>query len=195
MICKTDIRSVSKGALEAFLSNIGEKPFRARQIYDWLWNKGIDKIEAMNNLPKKLREQLQASFSLHTVQLTHSQQSLDGTTKHAMCLHDGKVIESVLIPTGKRSTACVSSQVGCSLDCRFCATAQLVRMRNLQAGEMFDQVRLLEKQSQKQFGQSLTNVVFMGMGEPLLNYSNVIEAIEKITTSKGLNLSPRCITL
>lgn len=195
MICKTDTRSLSEEALEVFLSNIGQKPFRARQIYDWLWNKGVDEIKAMVNLPKKLRKQLQTSFSLHAIQLTHSQQSLDGTTKHAMCLHDEKIIESVLIPTENRSTACVSSQVGCSLDCRFYATEQLVCMRNLQAGEIFDQVRLLEEQSQKQFGRPLSNLVFMGMGEPLLNYSNVINAIKKITTSKGLRLSSGRITL
>lgn len=184
MIRKKDIRSLSMEALRSFLTNILEKAFRAQQIYDWLWHKGVDEIEAMYNLPKRLREQLQDSFSLHTVQPNYHQQSIDGTIKYAMRLYDGKLIESILILTKKRAKACVSSQVVCSLDCRFCATAQLPRMRNLHFWEIYDQVCLLDRYSREQLGRPLNNMVFMDMGEPLFDYSNIIQAIEKITTAR-----------
>jgi 23S rRNA (adenine2503-C2)-methyltransferase len=123
------------------------------------------------------------------------QRSADGTIKNAVKLHDGLIVESVLIPTEKRITACVSSQVGCSLACRFCATARLKRMRNLNPDEIYDQVVAIQQQCEMFFGRPLTNIVFMGMGEPLLNYSNVMTAIEKITSPKGLNMASKRLTV
>ncbi|XCI75175.1 MAG: hypothetical protein ABI045_07480 [Flavobacteriales bacterium] len=185
MISKTNIRSLSVEALRSFLTSIGENVFRTQQIYDWRWHKGIDEVKAIYNLPKRLREQLGAFFSLHTVQPNYHHQSIDGRIKYAMRLYDGNLIESVLIPTEKQSTAYISSQIGYSLGCKFCAKAQLPRMRNLQFGKIYDQVRLLDRYSREQFGRPLNNVVFMGMSEPFFNYPNVIQAIKKITTAKG----------
>lgn len=123
------------------------------------------------------------------------QLSTDGTIKNAIKLHDDLIVESVLIPSKSRTTACVSSQVGCSLNCTFCATARLKKMRNLHPDEIYDQVVAIDKQSQLYQNHKLSNIVFMGMGEPLLNYSNVLEAIDKITSDEGLAMSPRRITL
>jgi 23S rRNA (adenine2503-C2)-methyltransferase len=125
----------------------------------------------------------------------HSQYSSDGTIKNRLQLHDGYYVESVLIPTEKRLTACVSSQVGCSLSCKFCATGYMARKRNLDFDEIVDEVTLLNELSQKHYGKNLSNIVFMGMGEPLLNYSNTLKAIERITSPDGLGMSPRRITV
>lgn len=195
MINKVDIYSLSIDELKNFVTNIGEKSFRAYQIYDWIYNKGINKLEIINNLPKKLHEQLKKFFIFYTLKVNNIEKSIDGTIKYTMQLYDNKIIESVIIPTKNRYTGCISSQVGCSLDCRFCATSKLKNIRNLQIGEIFNQILLLNKYSQKQFGHSLSNLVFMGMGEPLLNYNNVTQSIKKITKSKTLNISHRHITL
>lgn len=192
---KKDIRALSLQELEAYFSSIGEKPFRAKQVYEWLWNKNAHSLSEMTNLSKSLRENLENHFSIKPAEIHVMQRSIDGTIKNAIKLHDGNVVESVLIPTAKRTTACVSSQVGCSLDCTFCATAQLTRMRNLTAAEIVDQVTLIDKQSREYHQKPLSNIVFMGMGEPLLNYSSVTDAIRKITEDKGLGMSPRRITV
>lgn len=175
----------------------GEKAFRAKQIYEWLWNKNAHDFSEMTSISLALREKLSENFVINPIVLEEHQKSNDGTIKNAVQLFDGNVVESVLIPTENRTTACVSSQVGCSLDCTFCATARLKRMRNLTAAEIVDQVALIDRQSQEDMGRPLSNIVFMGMGEPLLNYNNVVDAISKITSPhpNGLGISPRRITV
>ncbi|ATA73148.1 putative dual-specificity RNA methyltransferase RlmN [Capnocytophaga canis] len=195
MIEKKDIRALSKVELRDFFVTHGDKAFRGNQVYEWLWNKGVHSFEAMTNLPKQTREMLENHFSINHIQVDVMQRSADGTIKNAVRLHDGLLVESVLIPTDTRTTACVSSQVGCSLNCKFCATARLKRMRNLQPDEIFDQVKVIDNQSRIFFNRPLSNIVFMGMGEPLMNYNNVLSAIEKITSDEGLGMSPKRITL
>lgn len=191
----TDIRKLSLEEIRSYFESIGERPFRATQVYEWLWKKGAKDFDQMTNLSLATREQMKKDFTINHIAVDQMQRSGDGTIKNAVKLFDGKVVESVLIPTEKRITACVSSQVGCSLDCDFCATGQLKRMRNLNADEIYDQVVAIRDQSEQFFGRPLTNIVFMGMGEPLLNYQNVLDAIEKITSPDGLNMSPKRITL
>ena len=192
---KRDIRTLKIDELKAFFLQNGEKPFRAQQVYDWLWNKAAKDFDQMTNLSIELREMLKANFTLRHIKVDHMQRSSDGTIKNAVTLHDGMIVESVLIPTETRITACVSSQVGCSLACKFCATARLKRQRNLSPDEIYDQVVAIREQAESFFGRPLTNIVFMGMGEPLLNYANVATAIEKITSQKGLNMASKRITL
>jgi 23S rRNA (adenine2503-C2)-methyltransferase len=192
---KRDIRKLKLDELKEFFLQQGEKPFRAQQVYDWLWNKAAKDFDQMTNLSIGLREMLKTHFTIKHIKVDHMQRSSDGTIKNAVTLHDGLVVESVLIPTEKRITACVSSQVGCSLACQFCATARLKRQRNLSADEIYDQVVAIKEQAELFFGRPLTNIVFMGMGEPLLNYANVISAIEKITSQKGLNMASKRITV
>jgi len=192
---KRDIRKLKLDELTEFFQQRGEKPFRAKQVYEWLWNKSAKSFEQMTNLSVPLRDMLKEHFIINHIHVDHMQRSADGTIKNAVTLFDGMVVESVLIPTEKRITACVSSQVGCSLACQFCATARLKRQRNLSADEIYDQVVAIKEQAELFFGRPLTNIVFMGMGEPLLNYSNVISAIDKITSQKGLNMASKRITV
>lgn len=192
---KRDIRGLSQEAIMEFFEAHNEQSFRAKQVYQWLWQKSASSFDEMTNLSKSTRTLLKANFNFNLLEVDLMQRSKDGTIKNAVKLHDGAFVESVLIPTEKRITACVSSQVGCSLDCTFCATASLKRMRNLGPDEIYDQVVVIHNQGKEYFGRPLTNIVFMGMGEPLLNYNNVLAAIEKITDPKGLGLSPRRITL
>ncbi|AOR26100.1 50S rRNA methyltransferase [Formosa sp. Hel3_A1_48] len=192
---KKDIRALSKDQLMSFFSENGDQAFRGKQVYEWLWKKGVHKFEDMTNLSKHTRQLLEQSFSINHVEVDTMQRSKDGTLKNAVRLHDGLIVESVLIPTAKRTTACVSSQVGCSLDCKFCATSRLKRMRNLNPDEIYDQVVAIDKQSRLYHNKKLTNIVFMGMGEPLMNYNNVLKAIEKITSSEGLGMSPKRIVV
>lgn len=190
---KKDIRALTRDELRDYFSAKGEKAFRGNQIYEWLWNKGAHSFEAMTNLSKETRAFLDLHFVINHIQVDQMQRSNDGTIKNAVKLHDNLVVESVLIPTSKRTTACVSSQVGCSLNCQFCATARLKRMRNLNPDEIFDQVVAIDRQSRLYYDRPLSNIVFMGMGEPLMNYKNVIAAIEKITSPEGLGMSPKRI--
>ena len=190
-----DIRTLSLEQLTDYFKEIGEKPFRAKQVYDWLWSKNLHSIEEMTNLSKDLRDKLSQEFEIKPVAVDLLQKSKDGTIKNGVKLHDGLLVESVLIPTETRTTACVSSQVGCSLNCEFCATAKLKRMRNLEVAEIVDQVALIDQQSKMYFDRPLSNIVFMGMGEPMMNYKNVVEAIKKITKPEGLGMSPRRITV
>src|SRR6187399_13890 len=192
---KRDIRKLKLEELKEFFVQQGEKPFRAQQVYEWLWNKSAKNFEQMTNLSIGLRDMLKENFTINHIKVDHMQRSADGTIKNAVTLFDGMIVESVLIPTEKRITACVSSQVGCSLACKFCATARLKRQRNLSPDEIYDQVVAIKEQAQLYYGRPLTNIVFMGMGEPLLNYGHVISAIEKITAQKGLNMASRRITV
>ena len=194
-IVKKDIRALSKEELRFFFTSNGDKAFRGNQVYEWLWQKGAHHFDDMTNLSKETRQMMHANFSINHIKVDSMQRSLDGTIKNGIRLHDGMIVESVLIPTAKRSTACVSSQVGCSLDCKFCATSRLKRMRNLNPDEIYDQVVAIDKQSKLYYNRSLSNIVFMGMGEPLMNYNNVLKAIEKITSKEGLGMSPKRIVV
>ena len=186
---------MSREQLRDFFIGQQDKPFRGNQVYDWLWAKGAHTFDEMSNLSKETRSLLQANFVINHIKVDEMQRSGDGTIKNAIKLHDGLVVESVLIPTQKRTTACVSSQVGCSLNCSFCATARLKKMRNLNPDEIYDQVLAIDQQSRHYFHHPLSNIVFMGMGEPLLNYENVLLAIDKITSPEGMGMSPSRITL
>jgi len=190
-----DIRTCSLEKLTEILVNMGEQPFRSKQVWEWIWKRSVTDFDAMTNLSVALRAQLKDRFCFRPIQLQMAQQSKDGTIKCVFRLHDDAVIEGVLIPTSKRMTACVSSQVGCSLNCSFCATGYLKRARNLEAGEIYDQVVLLNQQALENYGIPLSNIVFMGMGEPLLNYQQVMKAIEHITSEQGLGMSPSRITV
>lgn len=194
-LARRDIRKLALDELKEFFVQQGDKAFRAQQVHEWLWKKSAKDFDQMTNLSIATRDLLKTHFIINHVQVDTMQRSADGTIKNAVRLHDGLIVESVLIPTEKRITACVSSQVGCSLDCKFCATARLKRMRNLNPDEIYDQVVAIKQQSELFFGRPLTNIVFMGMGEPLLNYANVIAAIEKITSPQGLNMAARRLTV
>jgi 23S rRNA (adenine2503-C2)-methyltransferase len=190
-----NIRQLSLQDLENFFESIGEKKFRTRQVWEWLWQKHAFSFADMTNLSKELRQKLGENFSLPALAIDAIQYSADGTVKSRFKTHEGHLCEGVLIPTENRYTACVSSQIGCSLSCRFCATGYIERKRNLDFDEIYDEVVLINQQCEKIYEKKLTNIVFMGMGEPLLNYKNVLKAIEKITSPDGLAMSPRRITV
>ena len=192
---KIDIRQLSLEELTSYFTEIGEKAFRAKQVYEWLWKKGAINFEEMTNLSLATREKLIDKFEIRFLQIAEAQKSEDKTIKNAFKLADGAVVEGVLIPAKKRMTACISIQVGCSLDCAFCATGKLKRVRNLNPDEMFDQVVLINKQAIENYNTPLSNIVYMGMGEPLLNYKNVLASIDKITSEDGLAMSPKRITV
>jgi 23S rRNA (adenine2503-C2)-methyltransferase len=190
-----NIRHLSLEELENDFAQMGEKKFRARQVYEWLWKKHAHTFEAMTNLSKELRASLAEHFVLPALSVDATQYSADGTVKSRFKTTEGHLVEGVLIPTEDRKTACVSSQIGCSLSCKFCATGYMERKRNLTYDEIYDEVVLINQQSEKVHGKKLSNIVFMGMGEPLLNYNNVLKAIEKISSEDGLGMSPKRITV
>ena len=192
-----DIRQITKQDLSEYCKSNGLPAFRANQVWEWIWKKGKTSFDEMRNIPKDLRTKLSEDFHFQAVQVDKVQNSTDGTIKSRLKLHDGHMIEAVLIPVpkDKRYTVCVSSQVGCSLTCSFCATGKMKRMRNLDPAEIYDQVVIVNKQCQETFDANLTNIVFMGMGEPLLAYNNVLKGIEHITSEYGLHMSPRRITV
>ena len=192
---KKDIRALTKEQLRNFFVEQGDKAFRGNQVYEWLWQKSAYSFEDMTNVSKETRQMLEDNFVINHIKVDTMQRSSDGTVKNAVRLHDGLIVESVLIPTKTRTTACVSSQVGCSLDCKFCATSRLKRMRNLNPDEIYDQVVAIDNESRLYHDRPLSNIVFMGMGEPLMNYNNVIKAIDKITSTDGLGMSPKRITV
>lgn len=192
---KRNIRSLSTAELTAFFAEIDQPRFRADQVEQWLWQKQVKSFDEMTNLPKEVRPQLEAHFVVNELTIAEEQLSDDGTVKLAFQLHDGRVVEGVLIPAGDRMTACISSQVGCSLTCKFCATGRLKRMRNLDPDEIFDQVVAIKAMAKKYYDKPLTNVVYMGMGEPLLNYKNVLTSIDRISDDVGLGMSPKRITV
>ncbi len=194
-LSKPDIRNLELEEISEFFLQRGEKKFRAKQVYGWLWAKGVTRFEEMTNLSKPLRTVLARNFSIHQVRINNVQLSKDGTIKSEFLLYDDNVVEGVLIPTKARATACISSQVGCSLACSFCATGKLKFRRNLEIGEIFDQVTIIRRQANEQLNRQLTNIVLMGMGEPLLNYTNVLKAMNRVTSLEGLGMSPQRITL
>lgn len=190
-----NIRDLSKEQLTEWLLELGEPKFRASQIYDWLWKRFVRDFDSMRNIPKSLRDKLQEHFTIPAVAISTAQHSSDGTIKLGFELHDGHFVEGVLIPSGKRMTACISSQVGCSLSCTFCATGYLPRKRNLEFDEIFDQVALIRELAEETYDRPLSNIVLMGMGEPLLNYKNVLKAMEKVSDPEAMGMSPQRITL
>lgn len=192
---KINIRNLSASELQIAVQELGEKAFRAKQIYEWLWKKNAGSFEEMSSLSKGLREQLEQKFFIDKITLDDQQISSDKTIKCAFEVEKGKVVEGVLIPTSSRMTACISSQVGCSLACTFCATGRLKLLRNLTAGEIVDQVVYLKNQAENRYNIPLSNIVYMGMGEPLLNYKNVLRSTEILTSEEGLGISPRRITV
>ncbi len=192
---KKDIRALTLPQLTELFQTLGEPAFRAKQVFDWLWAKRAVNFDEMSNLSKKLRDYLETNFVINAVQIHELQVSSDRTIKCAMKLHDNYVVESVLIPHESRMTACISSQVGCSLTCKFCATGKLKRMRNLNADEIFDQVVLVKNTAEERYHAPLTNIVYMGMGEPLLNYQEMMKSVEMITSPDGLGMSPKRITV
>ncbi|WP_419699736.1 23S rRNA (adenine(2503)-C(2))-methyltransferase RlmN [Mucilaginibacter sp. NFX135] len=192
---KIDIRSLGLEALQEHFIRMGEKSFRAKQIYEWLWKKSCVSFNEMSNISKELRTKLNENFVINNVKINSSQVSADKTIKNSFILHDTHLIEGVLIPTPGRMTACVSSQVGCSLTCKFCATGYMERKRNLNPDEIYDQVVLIDKQARENYGVPLSNIVYMGMGEPLLNYANMMKSVERITAEDGLNMAAKRITV
>lgn len=192
---KKDIRKLTLEEIKSFFAEQGDKAFRAKQVYEWLWQKSATEFTDMTNLSKATRELLENNFVINNVVIDDEQKSTDRTIKSSLQLFDENVVEGVLIPTTKRMTACISSQVGCSLSCTFCATGKLDRKRNLDASEIYDQVVLIKNQAEKEYNQPLTNIVYMGMGEPLLNYANVLKSVEHITSPEGLDMAPRRITI
>lgn len=195
MDTKPNIRSLNLEELTQVLVDWGEKPFRAKQLFEWIWTKSYTTFAEMTNLSKDLRQKLESNYSFRKLEISDLQKSDDGTLKAAFKLWDGNVVEGVLIPAGNRMTACISSQVGCSLTCAFCATGKLKRVRNLSPDEIYDQVVTIKNLAEEHYGQNLSNIVYMGMGEPLLNYKNTLGSVEKITGDYGLGMSPKRITV
>jgi 23S rRNA (adenine2503-C2)-methyltransferase len=190
-----NIRTLNLADLEQYFEKLGEKKFRAKQVYEWIWQKQAMSFADMTNLSKDLRQKMGEEFTLPALRIDATQYSADGTIKSRFKTWDGHLAEGVLIPTEKRNTACVSSQIGCSLSCKFCATGYMERKRNLDFDEIYDEVVLINQQCEKIHGKKISNIVFMGMGEPLLNYKNVLRAIDRITAADGLAMSPRRITV
>ena len=192
---KKNIRNLSKEELQDFFLSNGISSYKGTQVYKWLWEKGVVNFDDMTNLSLSQRSLLKREFIINNALINNKKLSNDGTSKYSVKLYDGLIIESVLIPTTRRVTACISSQVGCSLDCIFCATSILKRMRNLNSDEIYDQILLMNHESLISYKRPISNIVFMGMGEPLMNYNNVLSAIKKLTSTEGLKMSPKRITL
>ncbi|MDI9358294.1 MAG: 23S rRNA (adenine(2503)-C(2))-methyltransferase RlmN [Phycisphaerales bacterium] len=191
-----NIREISKADLNDIIINeMGESKYRAQQIYDWIWKKNVSRFEDMTNLSKSLQAALALRFFFRNLSIDSMQESVDGTVKYKFKTSDQHFIEGVLIPTEHRKTACISSQIGCSLSCKFCATGKMGHIRNLHFDEIYEQVALINKEVEKKYGCKLTNLVLMGMGEPLLNYKEVLKAINYITQPDAFAMSPRRITL
>jgi 23S rRNA (adenine2503-C2)-methyltransferase len=190
-----DIRSLSLAEIEDYFFFLNEPRYRAEQVFEWLWEKNVTGFDQMTTLPLTLRTKMKNDFFLSHLTTEMVQRSKDGTRKIAFRSTDNDIIEGVLIPAGKRMTACISTQAGCALNCSFCATGKMGFKRNLSSGEIFDQVTETEKLAREVSGKRLSNIVFMGMGEPLLNYKNVMHAISMISSDKGLGYSPARITI
>lgn len=192
---KPNIRDLNQEQLQEKLVELGHPKYRANQVFEWLWKKNVHAFTDMSNLPKEIISSLDEQYFIPSLVISRTQESSDGTIKSGFKLHDGKVVEGVLIPQGKRMTACISTQVGCSLSCKFCATGQMKQMRNLKADEMYDQVREIDNQAKKHYDSHLSNVVYMGMGEPLLNYKETLRSTEMLISKKGMGMSPKRITV
>ncbi len=195
MITKKNIRELKLEELIDFLKNQNIPSYRAKQVHEWLWKKRAINFNEMTSLSLSLRELLEQNFCLNAVKIHKAERSSDGTIKYSLKLHDNKLVEGVLIPSKKRLTACVSSQVGCSLSCTFCATGTLKLERNLNYAEIYDQIFILNEEALLNFGKPLSNIVYMGMGEPLLNYENLLKSIELVSSKTGLSMSPKRITV
>ena len=195
MITKKNIRELKLEELINFLKNQNIPSYRAKQIHEWLWKKRAVNFNEMTSLPLSLRDLLEQNFSLNAVKIHKAERSNDGTIKYSLKLHDSKLVEGVLIPSKKRLTACISSQIGCSLSCTFCATGTLKLERNLNYAEIYDQIFILNEEALLNFGKPLSNIVYMGMGEPLLNYENLLKSIELVSSKNGLSMSPKRITV
>ena len=192
---KQDILSLSKQEITDICKELGEKSFRANQLYDWIWNKKVRSFDELTNMSKQFREKLTETYFFKTLSISSIQKSKDGTQKIVFHLGDGALIEGVLIPSRDRITACISSQVGCGLACSFCATGTMGFIRNLSVGEITDQLFEIEKIARTEFSRPVTNVVYMGMGEPLQNYENVLKSIDRITDVNGHAMAPSRITV
>jgi 23S rRNA (adenine2503-C2)-methyltransferase len=190
-----NIRTLSLTELEKFFSEQGIERFRARQVYDWLWKKTARSFDQMSNISLKTRELLKQHYMINALEINTTQKSEDGTIKMSFKLFDGHIIEGVLIPSGNRMTACISSQVGCNLACKFCATGMIRYIRNLFFDEIFDQVAIIAETARREYDCPLTHIVYMGMGEPMLNYHNVLKSVERITAEDGLGMSAQRITV
>jgi len=190
-----NIKSLSYKEIESVLKENNEKGYRAKQIYDWLWKFNVSQFSQMKNIPKNTIDFLNSNYSINSISTIKSIRSTDGTIKLAFSLFDGHIIEGVLIPSDDRTTACISTQAGCMAACIFCATGKMGFKRNLLSHEIFEQVFIINELSIKEYGHKLNNIVLMGMGEPLLNYEEVIDSIEKITNNSLLAFSPQRITL
>ncbi|MBK9106892.1 MAG: 23S rRNA (adenine(2503)-C(2))-methyltransferase RlmN [Saprospiraceae bacterium] len=194
---KKDLLNISPEDLQSCLSEMGWEKFRHKQLQEWLWKRAVRDFESMSNLSKTQRQQLSEQFFIPALTMDKQQESSDGTMKFRFRTYDGFPIESVLIPVedDKRFTICVSSQSGCSLSCAFCATGTMGLLRQLTASEIADQFYAVNSVCEQKYGRPLSNVVYMGMGEPLLNYKNVMKSIEILCAKEGLALSPKRITL
>ena len=186
-----NIKDLSPVELEEFVSNLGEKPYRARQIGKWIFKKGVNSFDDMTDLSKSFREVLKDSALIPSIKLIQEQISRDGTRKYLFELSDNNRIESVLIPESGRFTLCVSSQVGCALGCTFCLTGRVGRIRNLKSSEILDQFLLVNGRASR----PVTNIVFMGMGEPLDNLDNTVRALKTLTHPDFIGFSPKKITV
>ena len=198
---KIDLKSLSRTQLEQLCSEMGLPAYRGKQIFQWLYQKRASSFSEMTNLSKDLREELEKRFVITTITEASRQTSRDGTTKFLFRLHDDKLIEAVLIPdlyddgAANRLTVCVSSQVGCVFGCRFCATGKMGFFRNLIAGEIVDQLQAINDLALERYGKKITNIVYMGMGEPLHNYNAVINSAHIVCDELSLDMSPRRITI
>ena len=190
---KIDIRNISVEELQKFCKDNNLPKFRAKQVEEWLWKKGATSFAEMTSLSKEMRDLFTVHFVINSVKIHKAERSIDGTIKYSMKLHDNQLVEGVLIPSKKRITACISSQVGCSLDCAFCATGTLKLERNLTAAEIYDQVFILNEESISSFGKSLSNIVYMGMGEPLMNRKALHPSLTIL--NQGYGVGARRITV
>jgi 23S rRNA (adenine2503-C2)-methyltransferase len=190
-----NIRTLTVANLEKFFKEQGIERFRAQQVYDWLWKKTARSFDQMTNISLKTRDLLKQHYEINALEINTTQKSEDGTIKMSFKLFDGHIIEGVLIPSGTRMTACISSQVGCNLACKFCATGMIRYIRNLYFDEIFDQVAIIAETARREYDCPLTHIVYMGMGEPMLNYQNVLKSVERITAEDSLGMSPQRITV
>lgn len=194
-----DLASLTLEGLTAFFTSIGEKPFRAKQVYTWVHQRGVTSFDEMTDLSKALRERLKSTAVLRAVTKDLEQRSVDGTIKYRFQTHDGRMIESVYMPSPDRKTLCVSTQVGCAMGCKFCATATLGLVRHLAPSEIVAQVHAVNREVRRNEGletlRPITNLVFMGMGEPLHNFENVKTALTLLESEEGPNFSARHITV
>jgi 23S rRNA (adenine2503-C2)-methyltransferase len=195
MTTKADIRLLGLNQFKQIVKDADEPEFRAKQLYEWIWKKSARDFNSMTNLPAAFREKLEEKYLFNAANIVSKQESKDGTIKYLFELHDHKKVEGVLIPSYDRITICISTQVGCGLGCTFCATAKIGIKRNLSFDEIYDQVAIMNAESLNLFKKKITNIVYMGMGEPLLNYDNVKKSVTKITSPDGLGFSPQRITV